>query len=63
MLGSPEPGAKTTLEAFAAAGEIGSVTLLGGEAIEWAGAEDGLTLVAPATKVDTAALVYKISMK
>jgi alpha-L-fucosidase len=63
LLGSPKPGAKTTLEAFSSAGEVAGVSLLSGEEVEWTQAEDGLTLSAPASEIDTPALVYKIAMK
>jgi alpha-L-fucosidase len=63
LLGCPEPGAKTTLEAFSGAGEVAGVTLLGGDTVEWTQAEGGLNLVAPAAKLDTPALVFKVTMK
>ena len=64
LLGSPEPGSSVTLEAFASAGDVESVSLLASEdAVEWAPAEAGLTVGAPASKIDTAAVAYRIRMR
>jgi alpha-L-fucosidase len=63
LLGSPEPGTTSTLEAFASAGDVAEVTLLDGAEVEWSQDEKGLTVSAPAARVDTAALAYRIRMK
>jgi len=63
LLGSPEPGTKTTLEAFSSDDAVTRVTLLDGATVEWTQGDEGLTLSAPATKVDTPATVYEIQMK
>jgi alpha-L-fucosidase len=64
LLGSPEPGGMSTLGAFSSVGEVKSVSLLAsGDAVEWTQADEGLTLAAPASKSDTAAVVYKILMQ
>jgi alpha-L-fucosidase len=64
MLGSPEPGSSTILEAFSSGGEVESVSLLAsGDAVEWTQAEAGLELAAPSSKLDTPALVYRISIR
>jgi len=64
MLGSPAPGTRAVLDAFGSGAEVESASLLAsGEAVEWSQSEDGLTVAAPASKIDTAALVYKIRMR
>jgi len=63
LLGSPTPGSSTTLEAFAEAGDVEGVSLLASEdAVEWAQSEDGLSVGAPASRIDAAAVVYRIRM-
>jgi alpha-L-fucosidase len=63
LLGSLDAGARVTLQAFAAAGEVAGVSLLSGESVEWSQGEDGLTIAAPAVRLDTPATVYRIRTK
>jgi alpha-L-fucosidase len=63
LLGSPDSGTTSTLEAFSSAGEVESVSLLAnGEPVEWAAGEDGLSIPAPASMLDTPAVVYRVTM-
>jgi alpha-L-fucosidase len=63
LLGSPDPGSTSTLEAFSAAGEVEGVSLLtSGDPVEWAVTEEGLTVSAPSSRLDSPAIVYKVTL-